>query len=73
MPKGIDEELAENLKHAEEHLIAAVELFSRDVKPERREGYQARLIQAQETITTLYREELVRIRGPQRPGRKKKR
>lgn len=68
-PKGIDEELAEHLQHAEHHLIAAVELFSRDVRPKRRDGYQSRLENAQEAITTLYREELVRIRGPQRPSR----
>lgn len=71
-PKGVDDELAEHLQDAEHHLIAAVELFSRDVRPERRAGYQGRLIQAQEAITTLYREELVRIRGPQRPRKKKK-
>lgn len=71
-PKNVDEELAGHLREAEAHLIAAVELFSGDPKPKRRVGYQGRLEQAQEAITTLYREELVRIRGPQRPERKKR-
>jgi hypothetical protein len=72
-PKDVDDELAENLKNAEHSLITAVELFSRDVPPKRSDLYQRRLTQAQEAITALYREELVRIRGPQRPERKKKR
>lgn len=71
-PTSVDEQLAEHLKQAEHHLIAAVELFLGEEKPQRRVGYQGRLTQAQEAITTLYAEELVRIRGPQRPERKKK-
>lgn len=62
--KSIDAALADHLKHAEDHLIEAVKLFSGPKKPQRRPDYTQRLIKAQETITTLYREELVRIRGP---------
>lgn len=71
-PTSVDERLAEHINQAETHLIAAVELFLGEEKPKRREGYQGRLTQAQEAITALNMEELVRIRGPQRPkGRKK--
>jgi len=63
-PKNVDDELAEHLKKAEDALIGAVKLFSGQLKPLRRESYYRRLILAQETITGLYREELVRIRGP---------
>jgi hypothetical protein len=61
-----DQELAEHLAQAEEHLIAAVELFLRKGKgkPERNMSYQRRLRMAQEMVTALFREELVRIRGP---------
>lgn len=71
-PTSVDDQLAEHLKQAEHHLIGAVELFLGEEKPQRRMGYQGRLQQAQEAITTLYAEELVRIRGPQRPERKKR-
>lgn len=71
-PKSVDDELTEHLKQAEDHLIEAVILFSRPRKPVRRGGYQQRLIQAQEAITGLYREELVRIRGEVRPPRVRK-
>jgi hypothetical protein len=60
----VDDELADHLKHAEEHLIKAVRLFARKVPPERHADYQKRLIRAQESVTTLFREELIRIRGP---------
>lgn len=59
-----DEEFAEHLNKAEEHLISAVKLVSRKGKPERHIDYQKRLVRAQEMVTTLFREELVRIRGP---------
>jgi type III secretory pathway lipoprotein EscJ len=65
--KSVDQELADQLNIAEEALIKAVELFrgenGRKV-PERPEIFLKRLRTAQELITTLYREELVRIRGP---------
>jgi hypothetical protein len=61
--KIVDDQLAEHLKEAEHHLIEAVKLFSGDPKPIRGAGYLKRLGGAQETVTTLYRGELVRIRG----------
>lgn len=66
LPKIVsaDEQLAEHLKQAEAHLIAAVELFSRKHKPHRTTAYLKRLTQAQELVTSLFREELVRMRGP---------
>jgi hypothetical protein len=60
----VDDQLAEHLKIAEHHVIEAVNLFSGPRKPDRRVEYYQRLNRAQETITGLYREELVRIRGP---------
>lgn len=72
LPESVDDRLAEHLKQAEHHLIAAVELFSRTKKPKRESKYQTRLISAQEIVTVLYREELVRIRGNQRPPRVRK-
>lgn len=71
-PKTVDEKLAEHLKIAEEHLIEAVELFVNPGRPSRHAGYRSRLIMAQESITALYREELVRIRGPHHPKGKSK-
>lgn len=59
-----DDELADHLKHAEEHLIKALELFGRKTKPDRAADYLKRLTRAQEIVTTLFREELIRIRGP---------
>lgn len=59
-----DEELAFHLEKAEHHLIKAVRLFEREAKPERHHDYVGRLIRAQELVTWLHREELVRIRGP---------
>lgn len=59
-----DEKLADHLKQAEEHLIAAVKLFELKPRPERTHAYLERLTRAQEMVTTLFREELVRIRGP---------
>lgn len=71
-PKSVDDQLADHLKIAEEHLIAAVELFINPGRPSRHAGYRSRLIMAQESITALYREELVRIRGFQHPKGKSK-
>lgn len=68
-PKTPDAELADHLKHAENHLIEAVKLFEQPKKPKRGDRYLQRLTTAQETVTSLYGEELVRIRGPQRPPR----
>lgn len=62
--KHAEAALADHLEKAEHHLIGAVKLLSGQSKPLRNESYYRRLISAQETITSLYREELVRIRGP---------
>jgi hypothetical protein len=59
-----DKELADHLKRAEEHLIAAVKLFQEKKAPKRTLAYMTRLDRAQELVTGLFREELVRIRGP---------
>jgi hypothetical protein len=59
-----DKELADHLKQAEEHLIAAVKLFQNKKAPKRTLAYMTRLDRAQELVTGLFREELVRIRGP---------
>jgi hypothetical protein len=69
--KSVDDQLADHLKQAEDHLIGAVKLLSGPRNALRRESYCRRLISAQETITALYREELVRIRGPLRIKRVK--
>lgn len=70
--ESVDDQLADHLKVAEEHLIAAVELFTNPGRPSRESGYRSRLIQAQESITALYAKELIRIRGPQHPEKKRK-
>lgn len=59
-----DQQLADHLRKAEEHLIEAVKLFEQKKAPKRTLDYIARLIRAQEGVTHLMREELVRIRGP---------
>lgn len=59
-----EEQLTYHLKAAEEHLIEAVKLFERRHPPKRALGYIERLIRAQEMVTLLYREELIRLRGP---------
>jgi len=69
--KNTDERLTDHLKNAEHHLIEAVKLFSGEKNLSRRVGYSERLSLAQETITSLYREELIRIRGPLKVKRKK--
>lgn len=61
---NVDDQLVEHLKQAEHHLIEAVKLFSGPRRPNRVPTYLERLQRAQEAITGLYREELVRIRGP---------
>lgn len=70
--KNTEDLLADHLKNAEHHLIEAVKLFLGAKKVERRPDYSRRLIQAQETITALYREELIRILKAQPKGRVKK-
>lgn len=70
--KSTDDELADHLKEAEHHLIAAINLFSGPRRPIREVRYLIRLKGAQETITALYRQELVRIRGPLKLPRSRK-
>lgn len=60
----VDRQLADHLRTAEEHLIAAAKLFELKKHPNRTHDYVARLFRVQEMVTHLYREELVRIRGP---------
>lgn len=62
--KSVDDQLAEHLLRAEESLIAALKLFAKGAGPERSSDYLKRLTRAQEMVTTLLREELVRKRGP---------
>lgn len=59
-----EDQLTHHLKAAEEHLIEAVKIFERRHPPKRSLGYIDRLVRAQEMVTLLYREELIRIRGP---------
>jgi hypothetical protein len=62
-PRSPDQQLADHLNQAEDHLIEAVKLFSGPRRVTRGVGYQDRLERAQIAVTGLYREELVRIRG----------
>lgn len=65
-PKTVDEELLAYLKTAETALISAVELFlgkSGGKVPDRHPDALKRLTRAQEAVTALLREELVRNRG----------
>jgi hypothetical protein len=71
-PKTVDTELADHLKEAEHHLIEAINLFARPKSPVRDTFYLKRLGGAQETITALYRGELVRMRGPLKPPKVRK-
>lgn len=66
-----DQALKTHLQQAEHHLISAVELFTGDPMLTRPTGYFARLVNAQESITGLHRQELVRVRGPLSSRRKK--
>jgi hypothetical protein len=59
-----DDKLAWHLEHAEAHLIEAVKTFELNPRPERHADYVSRLTRAQEMVTVLFREELIRIRGP---------
>lgn len=59
-----DQQLADHLEQAEEHLIEAVKLFEEKNPPKRTLDYMAKLSRTQEAVTSLFREELVRIRGP---------
>lgn len=59
-----DQKLADHLRIAEENLIAAVKLFEAKQHPQRTLDYLSRLTRAQEMVTHLFREELIRIRGP---------
>jgi len=68
-PLSVDQELSRHLKVAEEELIAAVKLFAERKNLSRRVGYLTRLVRAQELVTGLFREELVRERGPMRKRR----
>jgi hypothetical protein len=70
-----DDALAHHLKKAEEHLIEAVRLFQLEYPqkpPDRHPDYVARLTRAQEMVTGLFREELIRIRGPIKVAAKKR-
>lgn len=59
-----DRQLAEHLRVAEENLIAAAKLFELKKAPKRTHDFVAKLFRMQEGVTSLYRQELVRIRGP---------
>lgn len=72
-PPSGDDLLAEHLKQAEHHIIEGIKLFSEHPKPPVRDAmYQKRLGGAQETITALYRTELVRIRGELKPPKSRR-
>lgn len=58
--KSINVQLREHMRLAEEHLIAAVKLFSLKTPPDRSAAYFSKLTRNQESVTTLMREELVR-------------
>lgn len=62
----VDDQLTNFLNIAEEALIGAVNLFAEEKSLQRRVGYLTRLVRAQELITGLHREELVRQRGSHR-------
>lgn len=68
-----DEKLCYHLEQAEDHLIQGILLFEEKDRPDRDSGYRRRLTRAQETVTGLYGEELVRKRGLVRDTRSKKR
>jgi hypothetical protein len=74
-PQTPDQALAHHLNRAEHHLISAVELFVKlpeAERPKRNEKFVRRLTNAQETVTSLHGEELIHIRGPLRPPRRRK-
>jgi len=65
-PMTMDNQLAYHIDQAEDHLIASVELFGEHRTLKRPTGYFSKLVRAQELVTGLNREELVRVRGAQR-------
>ena len=67
---SVDEQLAHHINAAEDHLISAVKLFAEHEKLSRPPGYYTRLVNVQEMVGGLNRQELVRIRGYQRGGRR---
>lgn len=67
-----DSKLLYHLERGEEHLIEAAKLFLKKEPPKRHPDYVRRLNRAQETVTSLTREELVRKRGPIRVVRRSK-
>lgn len=69
-PKSADEQLAYHVNAAEDHLIAAVQLFTEHKQLSRPTGYFTRLVNVQEMVGGLNRQELVRQRGFQREVRK---
>lgn len=62
--KSVDDQLTEHLRHAEHHLVAASLLFLESKHPDRRPDYIDKLNRMQQGVTSLMREELVRLRGP---------
>lgn len=70
---SVDDQLTEYLTSAEDALIGAVKLFSEDRKLNRRVGYLTALIRAQEAITGLRGEELIRKRGLMKPPKTRRR
>lgn len=69
---SVDDRLTEHLNQAEDHLISAVNLFAEEPTLNRRVGYLERLVRTQETVTSLHREELVRVQISRGRRRKKR-
>lgn len=69
---SVDDQLTEHLNQAEDHLISAVNLFAEEPTLNRRVGYLERLVRTQETVTSLHREELVRVQISRGRRRKKR-
>lgn len=67
-----DDKLCHHLEAAEDHLIEGVKLFEESERPDRNSDYRRRLTRAQEIVTGLYGEELVRKRGLVKESRRKK-
>jgi hypothetical protein len=62
--KSVDDQLTEHLRHAEHHLVAAALLFLEEKHPDRRPDYVEKLNLMQQGVTSLMRQELIRMRGP---------
>lgn len=62
--KAAEDQLTEHLRHAEHHLVAAALLFLEEKHPDRRPDYIDKLNRMQQGVTSLMREELIRMRGP---------